>query len=977
MNSQSPSISSVTKSGQYGGALTYKHPDYVERNTDKELLDALKLGHYCCVLNSSQTGKTSLMVQILNDLKKEYFICASIDLTVCLSTKCTIDQFYLSFANNLIERLQKDNQILLNFNLNNWWQEQTRSGFSTFNCLKNFIADIVLKETSGNLVIFVDEINSISGFEFRSDFFRLIRSFYNYRPMIDDYNRLTFALFGIATPSALCPDQSNSPFNVGKNIELKPFQFHEIKPLKEKLIREANYSEVKAQEAMGEILSFTNGHPYLTHCLCNLVVEKKANPDSNISQLVEIAQLVEEKIIKDWGNFGSGEPFTTIRKNLSKFNKRTADLLGLYKKILLSSQEVPLSSCYAVRANNSDMLQNDLKIWGLVLEENHILKTYCKIYEEIFNLKWIEVQERNITFYKEDYDNYHNADERQKQLYLLTGKILERTLKWAHENANIVKHLENKFFEESRQFWDKVQKAFPNQHEDKWETIVQAINNLTGGFDQFNDIIFNIAKTNEVVDFPQNDIQDWLEKNLVLSNLNLFEEYDQFKKDRDQFLNQEDASIDSFSLISTFKQIAQKEPILFDKNNPQHRKLEAMCFIITDKEHNLRILNTIYEKLMNQDWIKGVMEKICPYTKAFRDWEASGRQAHFLRNNDLKLALQWLGKNPTPILEVLEIEFVITSLVSEVWETPSVQLEATQLIIDFRPSLQGKNNYSDFLLRGILQWTKSQTPALEKLLGWVNESEISVENNRKWLESLIGSHIKNWSCQKLFDFSLALHSSQKEKDREIFISFDEYLGINKPEKVISKEILKKYEKILDKDQESNNNNFQKLVLTFLKRKIARISLMSKEQPEQERLDVLLDEIVTGSKGHLKSILIFNLGNGMPLYHNRKLKSDDPDLYHALFAEGGDASMGEAIEGFESLSEIQEALDSFGDVTKFGNLIYSIFKLKEGTMMVYFLKLTTPFAICFIAPHKINLGLVVTRSEAKIKDIKNELEDLNF
>jgi hypothetical protein len=47
------------------------------------------------------------------------------------------------------------------------------------------------------------------------------------------------------------------------------------------------------------------------------------------------------------------------------------------------------------------------------------------------------------------------------------------------------------------------------------------------------------------------------------------------------------------------------------------------------------------------------------------------------------------------------------------------------------------------------------------------------------------------------------------------------------------------------------------------------------------------------------------------------------------------------------------------------------------MMVYFFKLTTSFAICFIAPDGINLGLVVTRSQAKIKDIKNQLEDLGF
>jgi hypothetical protein len=509
------------------------------------------------------------------------------------------------------------------------------------------------------------------------------------------------------------------------------------------------------------------------------------------------------------------------------------------------------------------------------------------------------------------------------------------------------------------------------------ESIIQSANDLTGGLHKFNRIVFNIAKNDNVVDLQQDEVQGWLE-DLVLSNssnLELFKGGDLFRQDRDQFLNQDD----SFELISIFEKISQNEPIRFDKKNSQHRKLKDMCFIILDKEHNLRILNKIYEKILDQNWIKGVMAELRPYTKAFRDWQHSDRQesSYLLQNNDLKPALEWLGKKPTPKLEEGEIKFVMTSLVAEVWTTasPSVQSEAISLIITFRPSLQGKNNYSDFLLQAILQWTKSQTPALEQLLEWVNESEIPVKNNREWLESLARSHIKSWNCQKLFDFSLALHSSQKEKDREIFVFFDEYLGMNNPQGVITEETRREYEKILDKDQKSKENDFQKLVLTFLKRKFARICLMSQEKLEQNELDVLLDEIVSGSKGDLKSILIFNLENGLPLYHNKQLKSDDPVLYEALFAEGGDA-VGEAIAGFDSLSEIQEALDSFGDVTKFGNLVYSIFKLKEGTMMVYFFKLTTSFAICFIAPDKVNLGLVVTRS-AKIKKIQEQLEYLGF
>ena len=735
MNSQNPSISSMlsTFPRRSVGALDYKHPDYVKRDTDKELLDALKKGDFCFVLNSPQTGKSSLMVQILNDLKEEGFLCISIDLTGFVEKiNYTSDQFYRDFSQQLLDNL-KENIILSNFKLDDWWLTKTVSPLYR---LRSFITDIILQETSPQkLVIFVDEINCTLNFESRSDFFKLIRFFYNRRPMTADYNRLTFALLGIATPSQLCPNERISPFSVGKNIKLRPFQPHEITRWKERLVKEINYSEAKAKEAMERILSFTNGHPYLTHSLYNLVIKESANANTDVNT----DQLVEEKIIRGWRNSDCEDHFQIIIQSLSQPNKRSMDLLSLYEKIVRSTlNDCPIT---AVQANSSDMLQIDLKLLGLVLEEDHVLKPYCKIYEQIFNLSWIEVQQREVIFYKEDYDNYCNTDKYQKQRYLLTGKILKRTLKWASENENTVKHLEKNFFEESEKFWKKAQKFFPDQTEDECETIIQGINSITGGSEEFNNIIFDIAKEN-IADLQQNEVHGRLE-DLVFSHLNLFEEYDQFQKDRDQFLNQDD----SFELISLFEKITQNEPILFDEKNPQHRKLKDMCFIILDKEHNLRILNKIYEKILDQNWIKGVMAELRPYTKAFRDWQHSDRQesSYLLQNNNLKLALEWLGKKPTPTLEEGETEFVMTSLVAEVWTTasPSVQSEAVSLITTFRPSLKGKNNYSDFLLQEILQWTRPEPLLLRELLEVVNKTEIFTTNYHNWIEQLVKTQIIN------------------------------------------------------------------------------------------------------------------------------------------------------------------------------------------------------------------------------------------
>jgi hypothetical protein len=491
---------------------------------------------------------------------------------------------------------------------------------------------------------------------------------------------------------------------------------------------------IEDKKILQEILYWTGGQPFLTQKLCKLVVtELQHDP------LATVAEVVNLKIINNWQNQDNPTHLKTIQDCLSQNEPLTFRLLDLYKKILQSENQ-------SLKADNSQE-QHRLKLSGLVLQEKGFLKPYNRIYTVIFDLDWVEAEKAKFRIYNEEFENWRKADPREKESYLLYGAKGEQVQQWRENFRGELYETEARFLDRSQEFWEKIKGFFPDLlgNEGMIESIIQSTNGLTGGFEQFNNIIFNIAKNNNVVDLQQDEIQGWLE-NLVLlnsSSLGLFEQYEPFRKDRDQFLNQDD----NFELISIFERIAQKELIPFDNNNPQHRKLKEMCFIILDKEHNLQILNKIYQKLMDQDWIKGVKEQLRPYTQLFRDWKNSDRQksSYLLQKNDLKLALEWLGKKPRPTLEESEIEFVMTSLVAEVWAmlSPPVQSEATKLVIEFRRSLQEKNNYSDFLLQEILEWTKSQTSALEKLLGWVNESDIPIENTFKWLESLVRSHIEN------------------------------------------------------------------------------------------------------------------------------------------------------------------------------------------------------------------------------------------
>jgi len=53
-----------------------------------------------------------------------------------------------------------------------------------------------------------------------NDFFAVIREFYNKRAQQEKYERITFVILGVATPSDLIRDKRRTPFNISKAIEL-------------------------------------------------------------------------------------------------------------------------------------------------------------------------------------------------------------------------------------------------------------------------------------------------------------------------------------------------------------------------------------------------------------------------------------------------------------------------------------------------------------------------------------------------------------------------------------------------------------------------------------------------------------------------------------------------------------------------------------------------------------------------------------
>ena len=351
-----------------GGTLRHDAPSYVERQADRDLYAGLIKGEFCYVLTSRQMGKSSLMVRTATKLREQGVNVITLDLTA-IGQNVTPEQWY----DGLIVRMGR--HLQLEDELEDFWGSQKR--LSPVQRWFTAIREVALPKRSGHLVLFVDEIDMVRSLPFLTDeFFSAIRECYNRRTEDPEFNRLTFCLLGVATPSDLIRDARITPFNIGRRIELTDFTEIEAAPLAAGLHR----SETESQALFSRILYWTNGHPYLVQRLCRAVVEGNHETGKGPGSTAQDIDLLCEKLFLSSRAREQDDNLLFVRERILRSETDLASLLGLYEKVRNRQR---------VRDDDTNELINHLRLSGVVRAQDGYLQVRNRIYGRVFDQDWI------------------------------------------------------------------------------------------------------------------------------------------------------------------------------------------------------------------------------------------------------------------------------------------------------------------------------------------------------------------------------------------------------------------------------------------------------------------------------------------------------------------------------------------------------------------------------------------------------------
>src|SRR4051794_8093665 len=195
------------------GALSSESPYYIERSSEGELCRLIRQqGVTLSIYGPRQVGKTSLLARVANAAREQGKQVVWIDFQ--LFEKEAFKNPHL-FYRQLCGRISDELGIEPQFE-DPW---DTKKGLA--HSIDLYIRGYVLPNMSNqaSIVLAMDEVEHVLEAPFRSDFFRMLRSWHDRRAQTQILRRLDMVLVTSTEPNLWLPISKSSPFSVGERTD--------------------------------------------------------------------------------------------------------------------------------------------------------------------------------------------------------------------------------------------------------------------------------------------------------------------------------------------------------------------------------------------------------------------------------------------------------------------------------------------------------------------------------------------------------------------------------------------------------------------------------------------------------------------------------------------------------------------------------------------------------------------------------------
>jgi len=313
-----------------------------------KILNKIEKGRYFVIYAARQTGKTSLIQEVIEKLRHDDKHLALYLTFQDFSDSLDEEKFYQLFAEMLLfdisvglEEKERDIEILAH---------ECHSQQSFVELLQNLHQQIPY-----HLCLFIDEFEGIPQ-KVLDRFLHTLRSIYLRKQRNEKYNILhSVGVIGVRSISQMTFARTSSPFNIHESISLPYFTAEQVKELLMQYSKETG--EVFSEEVINFIADKTGGQPYLVNLVAKILTEEVKPYSENRPITISDAETAYMRMLTMRGN-----------TNLDSIRRRIQEMKNQERLLSIITRG-------NVRYNPNDEILEELITFGIIQEKDG----YCVI----------------------------------------------------------------------------------------------------------------------------------------------------------------------------------------------------------------------------------------------------------------------------------------------------------------------------------------------------------------------------------------------------------------------------------------------------------------------------------------------------------------------------------------------------------------------------------------------------------------------